>query len=398
MTLEGAPHLKLEHYRGVRLRQSLRPHRQALPLGREPHPHDGGGAAVHLRARSRKPSTCRTTPPSRTARTPTCCSWRLGLKANALYRDGSKLSQPLNSQLIESDDEEDDVARDPDRRRRAGARRPDRGKDRRAGDRAGRAHARARKAARPPQGLHPEGGGRRPQGLSAHRRVPGRPDRRDLHRHAQGGRGLPVADEQFRHRDLARPPVRRAAGGICRGLHLHPLRAGRASCRATTRSRTRPRSSTISSGSSRSPISAATTSPTSRPEEIGATVLGGGVGQDKAPVAGPGAGAAAVISNGLVRGRPGDKLMLVRGHHRRRSAGRSGVERGRGRRLRPGRDRAQGRPRRARAAEARRRRVRPGARDGRRQAGGSADEGLRRRSLPGVRELHYGAQWDVLEV
>ena len=36
-------------------------------------------------------------------------SWRLGLKANALYRDGSKLSQPLNSQLIESDDEEDDA-------------------------------------------------------------------------------------------------------------------------------------------------------------------------------------------------------------------------------------------------------------------------------------------------
>ena len=26
-------------------------------------------------------------------------SWRLGLKANALYRDGSKLSQPLNAQL-----------------------------------------------------------------------------------------------------------------------------------------------------------------------------------------------------------------------------------------------------------------------------------------------------------
>ena len=38
------------------------------------------------------------------------------------------------------------------------------------------------------------------------------------------------------------------------------------------------------------------------PEEIGATVLGGGVGQDKAPAPGP--GAAAVISNGLVRGKP----------------------------------------------------------------------------------------------
>jgi ribonucleoside-diphosphate reductase alpha chain len=25
-------------------------------------------------------------------------SWRLGLKANALYRDGSKLSQPLNAE------------------------------------------------------------------------------------------------------------------------------------------------------------------------------------------------------------------------------------------------------------------------------------------------------------
>jgi ribonucleoside-diphosphate reductase alpha chain len=33
-------------------------------------------------------------------------SWRLALKANALYRDGSKLSQPLNSQLLSDDAEE----------------------------------------------------------------------------------------------------------------------------------------------------------------------------------------------------------------------------------------------------------------------------------------------------
>ena len=32
-------------------------------------------------------------------------SWKLGLKANALYRDGSKLSQPLSSGLIEDIDE-----------------------------------------------------------------------------------------------------------------------------------------------------------------------------------------------------------------------------------------------------------------------------------------------------
>jgi Ribonucleotide reductase, barrel domain len=37
-------------------------------------------------------------------------SWRLGLKANALYRDGSNLSQPLNSQLIEDEEEEADDA------------------------------------------------------------------------------------------------------------------------------------------------------------------------------------------------------------------------------------------------------------------------------------------------
>ncbi|HUF86194.1 MAG TPA: vitamin B12-dependent ribonucleotide reductase [Thermohalobaculum sp.] len=33
-------------------------------------------------------------------------SWRLGVKANALYRDGSKLSQPLSASLIDAEDEE----------------------------------------------------------------------------------------------------------------------------------------------------------------------------------------------------------------------------------------------------------------------------------------------------
>ncbi|HEY9058374.1 MAG TPA: vitamin B12-dependent ribonucleotide reductase, partial [Aurantimonas sp.] len=36
-------------------------------------------------------------------------SWKLALKANALYRDGSKLSQPLNASLIADDDEDVDV-------------------------------------------------------------------------------------------------------------------------------------------------------------------------------------------------------------------------------------------------------------------------------------------------
>ena len=36
-------------------------------------------------------------------------SWKLGLKANALYRDGSKLSQPLASQVFDIDDNEDEL-------------------------------------------------------------------------------------------------------------------------------------------------------------------------------------------------------------------------------------------------------------------------------------------------
>ena len=49
-------------------------------------------------------------------------SWKLALKANALYRDGSKLSQPLQSQLIADEDEDDDESR-PSSRSRGGAHR-----------------------------------------------------------------------------------------------------------------------------------------------------------------------------------------------------------------------------------------------------------------------------------
>ena len=40
-------------------------------------------------------------------------SWRLALKANALYRDGSKLSQPLSSQLIVDEDEAEEIIAAP---------------------------------------------------------------------------------------------------------------------------------------------------------------------------------------------------------------------------------------------------------------------------------------------
>ena len=40
-------------------------------------------------------------------------SWKLGLKANALYRDSSKLSQPLNSQILDGDDLTDEIKEQP---------------------------------------------------------------------------------------------------------------------------------------------------------------------------------------------------------------------------------------------------------------------------------------------
>jgi ribonucleoside-diphosphate reductase alpha chain len=42
-------------------------------------------------------------------------SWKLGLKANALYRDGSKLSQPLASQIFDAITDEEDEAQDAPR-------------------------------------------------------------------------------------------------------------------------------------------------------------------------------------------------------------------------------------------------------------------------------------------
>jgi ribonucleoside-diphosphate reductase alpha chain len=93
-------------------------------------------------------------------------SWKLALKANALYRDGSKLSRSRSTPLLADDDEdEQEDAGRPDRRQAAGrpgreGRRAHRRTDRRAG------RARARKAAGAAQGLHPEGHRRRPQGVS----------------------------------------------------------------------------------------------------------------------------------------------------------------------------------------------------------------------------------------
>jgi hypothetical protein len=86
-----------------------------------------------------------------------------------------------------------------------------------AGGRAGasclpcRSASATRTSPEPARRLHPEGAGRRSEDLPPNRRLYRWSPRRDFHRHAQGGRDFPVADEQFRDRRVARPTARRMA-------------------------------------------------------------------------------------------------------------------------------------------------------------------------------------------
>ena len=136
------------------------------------------------------------------------------------------------------------------------------------------------------------------------------------------------------------------------------------------------------------------------PDEIGATVLGGGVDQDKAPElarARPPAPWRPSSRSGLVRSRPGDKLMLVRQATAAEGQGKAGASpaggyvQGATALKAPGLDPGVAEPA---AARLRRR----GGRDRRREARRSADERLRRRSLPRMRQLHHGPQRHVPEV
>ena len=111
MTLEGAPHLKLEH---------LPVFDCANPCGRtgtrflSVTSHIGMMAAAQPFISGAISKTINMP----NAATVTDCtaaymkSWKLGLKANALYRDGSKLSQPLASLIMDEieDDEDAEVA------------------------------------------------------------------------------------------------------------------------------------------------------------------------------------------------------------------------------------------------------------------------------------------------
>ena len=109
MTLEGAPHLKLEHYSVFDC---------ATPCGRlgkrylsvESHIRMMAAAQPFISGAISKTINMPNEATVEDCKSAYLLSWKLALKANALYRDGSKLSQPLNAALIEDDAEEADEA------------------------------------------------------------------------------------------------------------------------------------------------------------------------------------------------------------------------------------------------------------------------------------------------
>ena len=158
-------------------------------------------------------------------------AWKLGVKALAIYRDGSKTAQALrtDAQEAKSVAARDRRRGDVHRGRGRGSRR--RGRRGRGGrrDRAGQGHGRPgaqQDAARAPVD-HAQVLARRARGLHHGRHVRGRHGRGDLpDRHRQGGLDPPRHDELVRDRDLDRAPVRRPAGHAGAQVRVHALRAG----------------------------------------------------------------------------------------------------------------------------------------------------------------------------
>ncbi|MEQ5868979.1 vitamin B12-dependent ribonucleotide reductase [Sagittula sp. NFXS13] len=108
MTLEGAPFLKDEH---------LSIFDCANPCGKKGKRYLSVDAHIYMMAAAQSfisGAISKTINMANDATIEDCqkayeLSWSLGIKANALYRDGSKLSQPLASALVEDDEDAADI-------------------------------------------------------------------------------------------------------------------------------------------------------------------------------------------------------------------------------------------------------------------------------------------------
>ena len=107
MTLEGAPHLKDEHLPVFDCANACGKIGKRF-LSVESHIRMMAAAQPFISGAISKTINMPNSATVEDCKSAYMLSWQLALKANALYRDGSKLSQPLNASIVE--DEEDDAA------------------------------------------------------------------------------------------------------------------------------------------------------------------------------------------------------------------------------------------------------------------------------------------------
>ena len=109
MTLEGAPHMKDEHLAIFDCANVCGRHGKRF-LSVDSHITMMAAAQPFISGAISKTINMPNTATVEECGEAYMLSWRLGLKANALYRDGSKLSQPLSSGLIDDLEEEEETA------------------------------------------------------------------------------------------------------------------------------------------------------------------------------------------------------------------------------------------------------------------------------------------------
>ena len=360
MTLEGAPHLKAEH---------LPVFDCANPCGRTGKRYLSVDSHIRMMAAAQpfiSGAISKTINMPNDATVDDCkdaylLSWRLGLKANALYRDGSKLSQPLNSQLIENDDEDDDavealVAQNAPARAAAVAERI----VERVVERVERLREREKLPNRRKSYIQKAVVGGHKVYLHTGEYEDGRLGEIFIDMHKEGAA----------FRSLMNNFAIAISLGLQYGVPLEEY------VEAFTFTRFEPAGLVQGNDAIKNATSildyvfrelaisylGRTDLAHVAPEDIGATVLGGGVAQGKTPAGGGGPSATSVVSKGLMRSKM-DKLMLVRsGAVGEAQAVQAVGGSSRPERLRPGRDGAEGRVQRGAGVDRRRRLRRPGRR------------------------------------
>ncbi|RDD69723.1 vitamin B12-dependent ribonucleotide reductase [Paracoccus versutus] len=108
MTLEGAPHLKPEHYPVFDCANACGK-KGTRYLSVDSHIRMMAAAQSFISGAISKTINMPNSASIADALAAYELSWSLGIKANALYRDGSKLSQPLASALVEDDEEAEEI-------------------------------------------------------------------------------------------------------------------------------------------------------------------------------------------------------------------------------------------------------------------------------------------------